>query len=237
VTETAVWNIPIFFGRDSRRTWIAPVALAFGLFVTLNACASDGSYHTINGSVHVVAGKPAEDASSVNGSIKIDDDAAAESVSTVNGSIHLGARATAKSLTTVNGSITVNDDAHTSYVKAVNGDLTIKERAEVSGALTNVNGKIRVDAGHIGGQIRTVDGDISVLGTAHVDGGILVEKRSGFSAHIGDPTVIIGPGAQVQGELKFERKVQLFVSDRATIGSVTGATAITFSGDNPSSAR
>jgi len=55
--------------------------------------------------------------------------------------------------------------------------------------------------------------------------------------HAGDPTIIIGPGAQVLGELRFERKVHLFVSDRATIGSVTGATAVTFSGDNPPAAR
>jgi hypothetical protein len=52
-----------------------------------------------------------------------------------------------------------------------------------------------------------------------------------------DPTVIIRPGAEVQGELRFERKVQLFVSDHATIGTVTGATAVIFSSDNPPSAR
>ena len=48
-----------------------------------------------------------------------------------------------------------------------------------------------------------------------------------------DPSIIIGPGATVQGELRFERKVRLFVSDRATIGTVTGATAVSFTGDNP----
>lgn len=237
MTEAAILRIPIFVKRASPRSWIVPVAVGYGLLISVSACASDGggSYNTINGSVHVVAGKPAEGASTVNGSIKIDDDAAADSVSTVNGSIHLGARATATSLTSVNGSITVNEDAHTSYVKAVNGDLTVKEGAVVSGALTNVNGKISVQAGHIGGGIRTVEGDISILGAAHVDGGILVEKHGGFrmSHRSSDPIITIGPGAEVRGELRFEHKVQLFVSDHASIGTVTGATAVTFSGDNP----
>lgn len=142
-------------------------------------------------------------------------------------------------MTTVNGSITVGEAAHTSFVKSVNGDLTVNEGAEVSGALTNVDGKIRVDAGHIGGRIRTVEGDISILGTSHVDGGILVEKPSGFrmSRHTGDPTIIIGPGAEVQGELRFEHSVHLYVSDHAIIGPVTGAAAVTFSGANPLSVR
>jgi hypothetical protein len=238
MSEAAFSNILIFDRRVSPRWRMATIGIGFGLLATVSACASD-SYNTINGSVHVVAGRPAEAASTVNGSIRIDDDAAADSVSTVNGSIHLGARATAKSLTTVNGSVTVNKGAHASYVKAVNGDLTINEGAEVSGALTNVNGKIGVHAGHIGGGIQTVEGDISIVGASHVDGGILVEKPSGFRMpqRSGDPIIIIGPGAKVLGELRFEHKVQLFVSDHATIGTVTGATAVTFSGDNPPSAR
>jgi hypothetical protein len=241
VTEAVISNIQIVVRRASPRSRIVPVAIACELLIAASACASDrgGSYNTINGSIHVVAGTLAEGASTVNGSIKIDDDAAADSVSTVNGSIHLGARATAKSLTSVNGSITVSEAAHASYVKAVNGDLTINDGAEVSGALTNVNGKIGVHAAHIGGRINTVEGDISIVGASHVDGGILVEKPSGFrmSVHSGDPTIIIGPGAQVLGELRFERNVHLFVSDHATIGPVTGATAVTFSGDNPPSGR
>jgi hypothetical protein len=237
MTEAAFSNIRLFNERASLKWRNGTVAVAFGLLVSVDASASD-SYNTINGSVHVVAGRPAEGASTVNGSVNIDDDAAVDSVDTVNGSIHLGARATAKSLTTVNGSITVNEGAHTTHIKSVNGNLTINEGAEV-GALTTVNGKIGVNAAHIGGRISNVEGDISILGTARVDGGILVEKHSGFwiYVHSGDPTIIIGPGAKVLGELRFERNVHLFVSDRATIGPVTGATAVTYSGDNPPSGR
>jgi hypothetical protein len=47
------------------------------------------------------------------------------------------------------------------------------------------------------------------------------------------PRIVVGPGATVEGELRFDHPVQLFVSDRATIGQFVGATATTFSGDSP----
>ena len=57
------------------------------------------------------------------------------------------------------------------------------------------------------------------------------------SAHLseshGKPRVVIGPGSVVKGPLNFERDVDLYVSDHATIGTVTGATPIRFSGDRP----
>ena len=77
---------------------------------------------------------------------------------------------------------------------------------------------------HVGGGIKTVNGSISIMGTSHVEGGILVEKPNGIMFNSEDPVIVIGPGAVVQGELKFERKVKLYVSDKATIGTVTGAT-------------
>jgi hypothetical protein len=226
--------IAIVGGRASLRLWTVPVAIASGLLVAMSASAGD-SYNTINGSVHVEVGRPAASASTINGSVTIDEDAAVDSVSTVNGGIHVGARAIAKSLTTVNGSITVNQSAHTAYLKSVNGSLTVREGAEIDGGLTTVNGKIGVSAAHIAGRISNIQGDISILGASRVDGGILVEKQHGFMipTHSTDPTIIIGPGAKVLGELKFERKVNLFVSDRASVGTVTGATVVTFSGDNP----
>ena len=39
------------------------------------------------------------------------------------------------------------------------------------------------------------------------------------------PRVVIGPGAVVEGPLKFERKGDLYVSDRATIGPGRGCDA------------
>jgi DUF4097 and DUF4098 domain-containing protein YvlB len=193
----------------------------------------DGS-NKVNGSVHVPVGKAPDDARTVNGSIRVDDNATVNSAATVNGGIHLGDHAAATSLKTVNGSISIGAGAHDSGgAGSVNGDLTLADGAEISGSLTNVNGKISLTAAHVGGGIRTANGDISIMGASHVEGGIVVEKTSGLSFDNKEPVIIIGPGATVQGELRFERPVKLYVSDKATIGTVTGATPVPFTGDTP----
>jgi hypothetical protein len=59
-----------------------------------------------------------------------------------------------------------------------------------------------------------------------VQGGILVEKPHGISwGKPRVPRIIIGPNAVVNGELRFEREVELYVHTSAKIGSVSGATA------------
>lgn len=52
-----------------------------------------------------------------------------------------------------------------------------------------------------------------------------------------EPRIVIGPGAVVQGKLKFEHEVELLVSDRAKIGPVEGAKAVMFSGNEPGRAE
>jgi DUF4097 and DUF4098 domain-containing protein YvlB len=211
----------------------AAVAVVFALSGCDISIDGDGSTR-VNGSVHIPAGKSAEGASTVNGSIHIDDNATVTSAKTVNGSVRLGAHATATSAKTVNGAISLGEGAHISgTVGTVNGDLTLASGAEISGALTNVNGKIALNSAHVADGIKTVNGNVSIMGTSHVEGGILVERPSGILFNSEDPVIVIGPGAVVQGDLRFERKVKLYVSDKATIGTVTGATPIAFSGDNP----
>lgn len=213
------------------------IIAAIAVVLALSACDisvdGDGSAK-VNGSVHVPAGKAAESASTVNGSIHVDDNAAVTSAGTVNGSVRLGAHATATSAKTVNGAISLGEGAHVSgSATSVNGDLTLANGAEVSGSLTNVNGRIELTSAHVGGGIKTVSGNISIMGTSHVEGGIVVEKPSSMLFSSEDPVIVIGPGAVVQGDLRFERKVKLYVSDKATIGAVSGATPVAFSGDNP----
>jgi hypothetical protein len=217
----------------------APAIALCGVVLAVGACGMDvGSdpSHKVNGSVHVEAGKPATSAESVNGSIHIAADAAVTEATTVNGSIHVGAHATASAAKTVNGGITLDEGAHVAgSVTSVNGSLTLKDGAEVAGALKNVSGNIELRSAHVAGGIRTVSGDVSVLGGSHVEGGIVVQKPGGSLITIsgGPPRIVIGAGATVQGDLRFEREVRLYVSDKATIGPVTGATAIAFSGDLP----
>jgi DUF4097 and DUF4098 domain-containing protein YvlB len=229
-------------GRDApqvRRIGVYGVVAALAVVFSLSACggSDDGDASTkINGSIHVPAGKQPGAVSTVNGAIHVDDNAAVTSATTVNGSVYLGDHATATSLNSVNGAITLGTGAHVSGgASSVNGELSLGDGAEVSGSLSNVNGKISLTAAHVGGGIKTANGSMNITGASHVDGGILVEKPSNelFQIVHDVPRIVIGPGSTVQGELRFERKVQLFVSDKATVGKVTGATPIPFTGDTP----
>lgn len=208
------------------------------LAATTGCVVGDGSgMNKVNGSINVEAGQTPQDASTVNGSIKVADGAKVEEASTVNGSITLGSRAMAKSANTVNGSIRLQDGARVAKnIESVNGALKLAAGAEVAGNATNINGHITIDGAHVGGGLETVDGDIDVTGNAGVDGGILVHRPDAGWFHFGsgrDPQIVIGPGATVNGTLKFERAVKLYVSDRAHVGKIVGATPIKFTGEQP----
>ena len=193
--------------------------------------------HSINGSIYVPAGQPTGDASTVNGSVRIADHAQIEGGHSVNGGISLGNDATAGSLTTVNGGIVVGDGAQVhDAVSTVNGSLSLHPGSAVGGRLSNVNGTIIVAAASVGGGISTVNGNIDIGANARIKGGITVHQpTTGFLNWWGGdkPRVVVGPGATVEGDLRFEREVRLFVSDTATVGPITGATAVKFSGDRP----
>ena len=79
--------------------------------------------------------------------------------------------------------------------------------AEILGSLSNVNGKITLTSAHVGTGIKTVNGGISITGASHVEGGIVVERPGTQLIQITHdvPRIVIGPGATVQGELRFER--------------------------------
>lgn len=225
--------------RPTRRGFAYAFLQVVAALAALSGCdmPNNGDESTkVNGSIHVPAGKQPGAVATVNGSIQLDDNAAITSATTVNGNMQLGDHAAATSLNGVNGSITLGAGARVSGAAAlVNGAITLGAGAEILGALSNVNGKITLNAAHVAGGIKTVNGSMNIGGTSHVEGGILVEKPSGDLVQIlrDAPRIVIGPGATVQGDLRFERTVQLFVSDKATIGTVTGATPIPFTGDAP----
>lgn len=187
------------------------------------------------GSIDIAAGEHAGDLHTVNGSISVGENAVVGDAHTVNGSITLASHASAAELKTVNGSVRLDTDARVSGdAHTVNGKMTLENGADVAGGLANVNGHVQVAAAHVGGKIDTVNGGIDLGPDAHVDGGIHVGKDN--SIHTGAeriPHVVIRSGTVVGGTLVFERPVQLYVSDRATIGRVEGATPIRFSGDRP----
>jgi DUF4097 and DUF4098 domain-containing protein YvlB len=228
--------------------------LCLALLACLPLAAFAGGLSKVNGSVRVEAGQTAGDVSTVNGSVTIEEGATAEDVDTVNGSITIERNTTVKSVESVNGGISLGEDAKASSVETVNGKMKLAERAQVSGdvsavngsadlakgadvhgQLSNVNGKMTLAGAHVGRGLKTVNGDINVGADSRIEGGIYVEKPnqnwSTGKRHI--PRIVIGPGAVVEGRLRFEHEVELLVSDRAKIGNVEGAKAVTFSGDEP----
>jgi hypothetical protein len=221
---------------DSRPRQLMPLlGLLMTLIALLGCDESSDASSRVNGSVHIPAGRAAGPADTVNGSIDVEQNAAVTTASTVNGHIALDAHATADSATTVNGDISVGTDARVARgLHSVNGGIRLSDGARVGGSLENVNGGIRLTDAEVDGGITTVNGNIDIHGSSKVGRGIHVQKVDhGLLSFDSVPRIVVGPGATVGGELLFEREVKLYVSDKASVGTITGATAIPFSGDSP----
>jgi DUF4097 and DUF4098 domain-containing protein YvlB len=209
-------------------TLTAVLVVAFG---ALAGCGSG----SINGPVRVAAGQKMGDVATINGSVTVEDGATVGSAATVNGAVSLGANVSAQSVKTVNGEVRVGDASRVSGdVFTVNGSVILDDRADVSGKIGNINGGIRLKSAHVGGGITTVNGDIDVGSGSHVDGGIHVEKPGMSNSNRHRSRIVIGPNAMVNGGMRFEREVKLYVSDSAQIsGPIEGATPEKFAGDQP----
>lgn len=187
----------------------------------------------VNGSIVAQAGRPYGDVDTVNGSITIESGASVKDAETVNGSIRAANDIRADTLSTVNGSIRVGERATIrGGVETVNGAVFIDAGGRVGGDVETVNGAIGLVDVDVDGRVATVSGDITVGVGSHVRGGIHVDKPSSnwFPVQInkGKPRIVIGPGAVVDGELVFKRDVVLYVHETARIGTVTGATPVSF---------
>lgn len=211
-----------------RRTLLAlALTLAFG-----SAQAHDDNGRDIdkvNGGIHTEAGQSYGDLSTVNGGIEIASGGTVDEAETVNGGIEIGDDVKLGSASAVNGGIdagqrlTVKDGLET-----VNGGIRVSFLSRIGADISTVNGGITVQQTDVAGRITTVTGDITVGAKSHVHRGILVEKPKGIGWSSGRrniPRIVIGPNAIVDGELRFEHEVELFVHATAKVGTVTGATA------------
>jgi DUF4097 and DUF4098 domain-containing protein YvlB len=187
-----------------------------------NAVVS-GGVKTVNGAVRVDSGATIGNASTVNGSVKIASNVRADNLSTVNGSISVGE------------SSTVNGD-----IEAVNGRITVENGTTVGDNVGNVNGQIELLGADVGGDVSTVNGDVRISDGTVVKGDVTVEKPNGWSwgkEKSRLPRVVIGPGSTVEGIIELEREVELFISETASVGGVSGVMtmddAVRFSGENP----
>ena len=210
--------------------------------VKIAAGEESGGATSVNGSITVGADATVTgNLKTVNGSIRIDDGASIEEAATVNGGVRLAARVRAESLTTVNGSINVGENGDISdEVGAVNGRISLGKGTRVADDVGNVNGQIGLAGAEVGGNVTTVNGDIELSDGAVVKGDVVVEKPSNWSwgkEKSRKPRIVIGPGSRVEGEIRLERKVELFISESAEVGGVSGEMtmddAVRFAGDHP----
>lgn len=190
----------------------------------------------INGSISIGPGERAGDVETVNGSITLGARAQIAAAETVNGSINADDGVRAKSLEVVNGSVRIGKGAQISgNVETVNGAVEIGPDSAIAGNVENVNGRLTLRGVRVAGNLETVRGDIELSDGTRIDGDLVVEKPS-LSLNRGDkppPRIVIGPGCSVAGRLRFEHPVQLYVSDRATVGPIEGATPTRYSGEAP----
>lgn len=194
---------------------------------------------TVNGSIEVGSGAIVTGGlETVNGAIRIDGDAQVQDVQTVNGRIQLASGVTAGDVESVNGSISLDEQASAEGVSVVNGKIRLKPGSRVARNVGNVNGEIEIAGAEIGGDLATVNGDVTLSDSARVRGDLIVEKPGGFNRDDSrKPRIVVGPGTRIDGEIVLEREVQLYISDSAQIGGVTGVMSLEdakpFSGNRP----
>ena len=209
--------------------------LTLAIAVSMPATGADTSVSKVLGSIDIGANQTAGTLSTVNGGIDVGAHSTVEAMDTVNGHLHLGASSTAASMTTVNGGVTLDADAKVKgSVDTVNGSLKLGTGAEVGGTVENVNGDVTIDGAHVVGTLKTKTGSIETRHGARLDAGLTVGKDENNWSLMGHstPRIVIGPGTVVGGPLKFERKVKLYVSDRAVVkGAIEGAEAVRYSGE------
>jgi len=208
----------------------ATLATAFFGFIAWAASpvafAGDGrSLTTVNGSVEATPGQTYDTLSAVNGEVHVGRGATVETAKTVNGEIEIEADARVGTVSTVNGSLDIGEGATVTHeASTVNGELTLGQRSQVGGDVSTVSGEIELKGAEVAGSVSTVNGDIELANGARVRGNLLVKRpNSGWKMHEGNPVKVhICATCVVEGELRFERPVELRVENGAKIGKVVG---------------
>ncbi|NOX67933.1 MAG: polymer-forming cytoskeletal protein [Gammaproteobacteria bacterium] len=196
---------------------------------TVNGSISVGSDVVVNGSLQTV-----------NGTIRISDNVTLQDAGTVNGAVRIGIGVRADEITSVNGAIRIGEGAVISdEVSVVNGKIEIASGSTVAGDVSNVNGEITIEGTEIGGDLTTVTGDVLLTDNSLLRGSLIIEKPGGWRWGRKDrkPRIVIGPGSQVVGMIRADQEIELFISDSAEVGGVSGEAsldqAVRFSGERP----
>lgn len=214
---------------------------------------------SINKNITIEDGATADGASSVNGSITVGDNAnVTAKITTVNGAIRIGDGATIRNAGTVNGSVRIGSGVQADDVETVNGGIRMRDNVQINGAvsavngsvevgqgsriardLSNVNGDIELSGSQVGGDVSTVSGDVEVMDGSIISGDLIIEEPKGmqWGRNSKKPTVVIGPGSRVDGMIRAERDIKLYISTTAEVGGVDGkvtmSDAVRFDGSRP----
>jgi predicted acyltransferase (DUF342 family) len=189
--------------------------------------ASEGrSMSSVNGSVRASPGETYDSLSTVNGEVHVGRGATAGAAKTVNGQIEIEGDARIGKVSTVNGSIDIGEGAAIAEgASTVNGGVKLARRASVGGDVSTVSGEIELVGAEVAGSLTTHNGEIDLTEGARVRGGIHVKKKndSGWSWGKEQPLEVhICSTCVVEGELRFDRPVELRVDTGAKIGKVIG---------------
>lgn len=224
--------------------FLAAPAAALGInkSIDIEAGTEAAGASTVNGSITVGEGAAVTAGlETVNGAIRIAENAVVEDVETVNGSIKVGSGVKAEDIEGVNGAIRIGENVTIEgEVSVVNGKIGVNAGSTISNDLSNVNGEISITGAEIGGNLSTVNGDVLLTEGASLLGDLMIEKPGGINwgkSNSRKPKIIIGPGSKVGGEIIAEREVELYISETAEVGGVSGIMsmeqAVRFSGERP----
>jgi predicted acyltransferase (DUF342 family) len=216
------------FSSFATRAAVA-TAILFSLPASQISMAAEGrDISSVNGEVNASPGETYDTLSAVNGDVNVGRGTTADEAKTVNGDVKLDADAKVGSASTVNGSLRVGDGANvTREASTVNGSIDLGKRARIGGNVSTVSGDIDLDGAEVTGRLETRNGNIRLTDGARVHGGIHIRKKTDngwFGDDEGrDPVkVLICSTCVVDGELRFERAVELRVEQGAKIGQVIG---------------
>ncbi|MEM9301259.1 MAG: hypothetical protein AAGE01_04070 [Pseudomonadota bacterium] len=206
--------------RTIAKTVIAALLLTGG-----TAAIADADLSSVNKGIRVESNRSAGDVDTVNGSINIGEFASVGRVESVNGGVRLGEGVTARSVESVNGTVRFGEGVVIDgNVETVNGAVRTEPGAEIRGTVSTVNGVIDLEGALVNEDIISYNGGISLVGTT-VEGSLHVKKpKNGwFSSKRQKPVrVEIGPGTTIQGNLYFDRPVELFIDGDANVGEILG---------------
>lgn len=180
-------------------------------------CRVNGKVSNVNGRIQIDEGTRVLDISNVNGRVSLAEGVAVDGdVSTVNGRIELAS------------SVRVSGE-----VESVNGRINAADGVVIENRISTVNGRIEMRSARAA-RVVTNNGDIHLDDGTVISGEVRVRKSQGVSFNLGSaPRVVIGRNVRVEGPMTFEHEVELFVHESATVGEITGARPVAYSGDEP----